>query len=46
MSLGDIESARLYAEKAVAIRPDNIMALAILKKTYVSENGPSNATTS
>ncbi len=46
MSLGDIENARLYAEKAVATRPDDIMALAVLKKTYVLGSGPGNVTTS
>lgn len=46
MSLGDIGNARLYAGKAVAIRPDDIMAWAVLKKTYVLGSGASNATTS
>jgi len=41
MSLGDIESARLYVRKSVAIRPDNIMAWAVLKRSYLLENGTS-----
>ena len=46
MAIGDIENARLYAEKAVATRPDDIMALAVLKKTYVLGSGTGNITTS
>ena len=46
MAMGDIENARLYAEKAIATRPDDIMALAVLKKTYVLGSGPGNVTTS
>jgi len=46
MSLGDIENARLYAEEAVATRPDDIMALAVLKKTHVLGSGPDSLTTS
>ena len=46
MSLGDIGSARLYAERAVAIRPDNIMARVVLQKTYSCGNGPSHGATS
>lgn len=46
MSLGDIETARLYAGKAVKVRPDDIMAWAVLKKAYVLGNGTSNGATS
>ncbi len=46
MSLGDIENARMFAEKAVTTRPDDVMTLAVLKETYVLGSGPDNVTTS
>ena len=46
LSLGDFESARLYAQRAVAIRPDDIMAWVVLKKAYALGNGLSHGTTS
>lgn len=46
MSLGEIERARLYVRKSVAIRPDNIMVWAVLKRSYLLENGTSGGGTS
>jgi tetratricopeptide (TPR) repeat protein len=46
LSLGDIERARLCAERAVAIRPDDIMAWAVLQKTHVFGNESSHGTAS
>ncbi len=45
MSLGNMTSARGYAEEAVRTNPANIMAWVVLKKTYVLGNGTSNAIT-
>ena len=45
MSLGDIENARMVAERAVAVRPDDIMAWAVLKKIRVFRNGQTDGST-
>jgi len=46
MALGDLTLAREYAEEAVRTNPTDIMALAVLKKTYVLGTRPGNVTTS
>lgn len=45
MSLGDMTLAREYAEEAVRTNPTDIMAHAVLRKTYVLGSGPGNVTT-
>ena len=45
-TLGVIYYTRFEWEKAVTTKPDDIMALAVLKKTYVLGSGPGNVTTS
>ena len=46
ISLGDMTLAREYAEEAVRTNPTDIMAHAVLRKTYVLGSGPGNVTTS
>ena len=46
ISLGDRTLAREYAEEAVRTNPTDIMAHAVLRKTYVLGSGPGNVTTS